>query len=160
MATSNGATVQGQSGPAKSTTPQSSKPSNGEKADTKSPAKKRRKVNHACIYCRRSHMTCDLERPCTRCIKRNIGHLCHDEPREPAKKGKAEGATIPVQEDTPMPDTEQHGSIPRTMSLAQLPHNQVTSNAPLVQPTPVPAPHRASLTPNSKRAKLRKAGTR
>jgi hypothetical protein len=26
------------------------------------------------------------ERPCTRCIKRNIGHLCHDEPREPAKK--------------------------------------------------------------------------
>lgn len=43
---------------------------------------KRRKVNHACIYCRRSHMTCDLERPCTRCIKRRIGHLCHDEPRE------------------------------------------------------------------------------
>ncbi|EED15497.1 Zn cluster transcription factor Rds2, putative [Talaromyces stipitatus ATCC 10500] len=31
-------------------------------------------------------MTCDSERPCTRCIKRNIGHLCHDEPREPAKK--------------------------------------------------------------------------
>ncbi|KAI0182024.1 hypothetical protein GGR52DRAFT_527140 [Hypoxylon sp. FL1284] len=25
----------------------------------KSP-KKRRKVNHACVYCRRSHMTCDL----------------------------------------------------------------------------------------------------
>ncbi|KAK1761226.1 hypothetical protein QBC47DRAFT_369414 [Echria macrotheca] len=44
--------------------------------------KKRRKVNHACLYCRRSHMTCDLERPCTRCIKRNIGHLCHDEPRD------------------------------------------------------------------------------
>jgi hypothetical protein len=44
--------------------------------------KKRRKVNHACLYCRRSHMTCDLERPCTRCLKRNIGHLCHDEPRD------------------------------------------------------------------------------
>ncbi|KAL1892941.1 sporulation-specific protein 22 [Ceratocystis pirilliformis] len=42
--------------------------------------KKRRKVNHACIYCRRS------ERPCTRCIKRNIGHLCHDEKREPDSK--------------------------------------------------------------------------
>lgn len=53
--------------------------------------KKRRKVNHACVYCRRSHMTCDLERPCTRCIKRRIGHLCHDEPREidsAAKKTK------------------------------------------------------------------------
>ena len=22
------------------------------------------------------------DRPCKRCIKRNIGHLCHDEPRE------------------------------------------------------------------------------
>ncbi|CRG88944.1 Regulator of drug sensitivity 2 [Talaromyces islandicus] len=52
--------------------------------------KKRRKVNHACVYCRRSHMTCDSERPCTRCIKRNIGHLCHDEPREPTKKGRNE----------------------------------------------------------------------
>jgi hypothetical protein len=31
------------------------------------------------------------ERPCTRCIKRDIGHLCHDEPREPpAKKSKTE----------------------------------------------------------------------
>jgi len=42
---------------------------------------KRRKVNHACLYCRRSHMTCDEGRPCQRCIKREIGHLCHDEPR-------------------------------------------------------------------------------
>ncbi|KAK3320642.1 hypothetical protein B0T19DRAFT_244589 [Cercophora scortea] len=50
--------------------------------DAQKTPKKRRKVNHACLYCRRSHMTCDLERPCTRCIKRNIGHLCHDEPRE------------------------------------------------------------------------------
>lgn len=30
------------------------------------------------------------ERPCTRCIKRNIGHLCHDEPREQAKRPKSE----------------------------------------------------------------------
>ncbi|KAI8646910.1 hypothetical protein BD408DRAFT_409417 [Parasitella parasitica] len=40
---------------------------------------KRRKVTHACVYCRRSHMTCDDGRPCQRCIKRSIGHLCHDE---------------------------------------------------------------------------------
>ncbi|KAJ4007066.1 Transcription factor [Fusarium irregulare] len=39
----------------------------------KTPAKKRRK-----------------ERPCTRCIKRNIGHLCHDEPRDAdSKKAKS-----------------------------------------------------------------------
>lgn len=42
---------------------------------------KKRKVDHACVYCRRSHMTCDNDRPCGRCVRRNIGHLCHDEPR-------------------------------------------------------------------------------
>lgn len=48
------------------------------------PSKKprRRKVDHACIYCRRSHMTCDEGRPCSRCIRRNIGHLCRDEPKK------------------------------------------------------------------------------
>ncbi|KAH8112865.1 hypothetical protein DFH11DRAFT_387654 [Phellopilus nigrolimitatus] len=32
----------------------------------KSKSGKRRKVNHACVYCRRSHMTCDDSRPCKR----------------------------------------------------------------------------------------------
>lgn len=32
----------------------------------KKKAAKRRKVNHACLYCRRSHMTCDEGRPCQR----------------------------------------------------------------------------------------------
>ncbi|ODQ68466.1 hypothetical protein NADFUDRAFT_81425 [Nadsonia fulvescens var. elongata DSM 6958] len=41
---------------------------------------KKKKVGLACIYCRRSHMTCDRERPCLRCVKRGIGHMCHDEP--------------------------------------------------------------------------------
>ncbi|KAL1966111.1 hypothetical protein VTN77DRAFT_4859 [Rasamsonia byssochlamydoides] len=59
-------------------------------AQTHASPKKRRKVNHACVYCRRSHMTCDSERPCTRCIKRNIGHLCHDEPRESARRNRNE----------------------------------------------------------------------
>ncbi|KAL2832999.1 hypothetical protein BDW59DRAFT_139026 [Aspergillus cavernicola] len=59
-------------------------------AGARASPKKRRKVNHACVYCRRSHMTCDSERPCTRCIKRNIGHLCHDEPREPSKRSRSE----------------------------------------------------------------------
>ncbi|KAF9531230.1 hypothetical protein CPB83DRAFT_849596 [Crepidotus variabilis] len=50
-------------------------------AGKKKKTTKRRKVNHACLYCRRSHMTCDEGRPCQRCIKREIGHLCHDERR-------------------------------------------------------------------------------
>lgn len=70
--------------------------------------KKRRKVNHACVYCRRSHMTCDLERPCTRCIKRNIGHLCHDEPRDAdAKKKKDAQASVPQQPAAEDADKQQ-----------------------------------------------------
>ncbi|KAI4600467.1 hypothetical protein KJ359_000822 [Pestalotiopsis sp. 9143b] len=70
----------------------------------KSP-RKRRKVNHACVYCRRSHMTCDLERPCTRCIKRNIAHLCHDEPRDPeAKKSKSGHAAAGQDESEARPE--------------------------------------------------------
>ncbi|KUJ18223.1 transcription factor Zn cluster transcription factor-like protein Rds2 [Mollisia scopiformis] len=78
--------------------PQKSPPASGA---SKSP-KKRRKVNHACVYCRRSHMTCDLERPCARCIKRNIGHLCHDEPREPesaTKKSKSQHSNSAAEDD-------------------------------------------------------------
>ena len=41
--------------------------------------RKRRKVSKACVYCRRSHLTCDDERPCSRCCKRGISGLCRDE---------------------------------------------------------------------------------
>ncbi|GAA5899245.1 hypothetical protein JCM8208_001595 [Rhodotorula glutinis] len=42
--------------------------------------KRRSKVDSACRFCRRSHMQCSGERPCARCIKREIAHLCTDEP--------------------------------------------------------------------------------
>ncbi|KAG5984695.1 hypothetical protein E4U55_003641 [Claviceps digitariae] len=73
---------------------------NGSRISSPKNPRKRRKVNHACVYCRRSHMTCDLERPCTRCIKRTIGHLCHDEPRDAdtkklkLKNGKAPSSSV------------------------------------------------------------------
>ena len=63
---------------------------NGKEEPETNGKKKRRKVNHACVYCRRSHMTCDLERPCTRCVKRDIGHLCHDEPRDGQRRSESE----------------------------------------------------------------------
>lgn len=40
---------------------------------------KRRRVNKACVYCHRSHLMCDSERPCGRCKGRNIAYLCRDE---------------------------------------------------------------------------------
>ncbi|KAG2196915.1 hypothetical protein INT47_005139 [Mucor saturninus] len=47
---------------------------------------KRKKVSLACVFCRRSHMTCDEGRPCQRCLKRNIGSMCHDEAKSTVKK--------------------------------------------------------------------------
>ncbi|GAB0143878.1 hypothetical protein EsHS_00004379 [Epichloe bromicola] len=78
----------------------------------KSP-KKRRKVNHACVYCRRS------ERPCTRCIKRNIGHLCHDEPRDAdtkkLKNGKAPSSVDESDAQSQAPSDVARSSISSTM---------------------------------------------
>ncbi|KAL9641267.1 MAG: hypothetical protein Q9204_000166 [Flavoplaca sp. TL-2023a] len=34
------------------------------------------------------------DRPCVRCVKRNIGHLCHDEPRDHAKTAKAQSGSL------------------------------------------------------------------
>lgn len=34
-------------------------------------------------------MTCDENRPCTRCVRRGISHLCVDEPKKPRKKRAA-----------------------------------------------------------------------
>ncbi|SPO23978.1 related to RDS2 - Regulator of drug sensitivity [Ustilago trichophora] len=38
----------------------------------------RKKVKKACIFCKRSHMPCEEARPCKRCVKRGISHLCRD----------------------------------------------------------------------------------
>jgi hypothetical protein len=49
------------------------------------------------------------DRPCKRCIKRNIGHLCHDEPREGHgyhKKSKGDGSEATGQEETASPKDE------------------------------------------------------
>ncbi|KZT59961.1 hypothetical protein CALCODRAFT_408223, partial [Calocera cornea HHB12733] len=58
---------------------------------------KRKKVGHACLYCRRSHMTCDEGAPCQRCIKREIGHLCHDDPKVPPNGKHSQSDTPPAQ---------------------------------------------------------------
>ncbi|KAG1766242.1 hypothetical protein EV702DRAFT_1204262 [Suillus placidus] len=62
----------------------------------KSKTTKRRKVNHVCLYCRRSHITCDEGRPCQRCIKHEIGHLCRDEQRPPKTGGKQSSDAVPA----------------------------------------------------------------
>ena len=64
---------------------------------------------------------CGQERPCTRCIKRNIGHLCHDEPREgeikKLKNGKPTGTASIDDADTQSQTASDvgHSSIASTM---------------------------------------------
>ncbi|KAF2199169.1 hypothetical protein GQ43DRAFT_442712 [Delitschia confertaspora ATCC 74209] len=108
-------------------------------------------------------MTCDLERPCTRCIKRNIGHLCHDEPRESVKKGKTDPEN-PHGEN----DTSKHEVAPSDTSINTLvdqrvnapdaglnlapppmPHSRGASTASIAQPTPVSAPQVPALASNN-----------
>ncbi|EME86990.1 uncharacterized protein MYCFIDRAFT_56164 [Pseudocercospora fijiensis CIRAD86] len=121
--------------------------------------KKRRKVNHACVYCRRSHMTCDLERPCARCVKRDIGHLCHDEPRDPPKRQKSD--VLNVAEIAPAPG-QQDGMVGVENGQAQAQANgmlngggragpqQITQPAP-ISPTSIqrPIPQRGGSTAGS-----------
>ncbi|GAA94906.1 uncharacterized protein L969DRAFT_96367 [Mixia osmundae IAM 14324] len=59
------------------------------KKDPATSKKARPKVSKACMFCRRSHMTCDDQRPCSRCIKRDIAHLCRDESGSSERKRSA-----------------------------------------------------------------------
>ncbi|KAH8913966.1 hypothetical protein BT69DRAFT_1290899, partial [Atractiella rhizophila] len=56
---------------------------------------KRKKVSKACLFCKRSHMYCNETRPCERCIKREIGHLCRDDPLAPTPAVRTEPIPLP-----------------------------------------------------------------
>ncbi|KDQ56759.1 hypothetical protein JAAARDRAFT_59018 [Jaapia argillacea MUCL 33604] len=94
---------------------------------------KRRKVNHACLYCRRSHMTCDEGRPCQRCIKREIGHLCHDEPRQSSKS--AEKAPTPSSSSMP-PQSLPPQNVEMTRQMVGA-HPYAATQAHATQPWPM-----------------------
>ncbi|KAG6817103.1 hypothetical protein H0H87_012624 [Tephrocybe sp. NHM501043] len=102
----------------------------GDDGGKKKKTTKRRKVNHACLYCRRSHMTCDEGRPCQRCIKREIGHLCHDERRPKASDKQPASATsvvevartfapVTVYQPPPPPQQPAPSAWPLTVSQGQ-----------------------------------------
>lgn len=46
---------------------------------------KRRKAARACIHCQRTHLTCDNNRPCERCVGRGLADTCRDGVRKKAK---------------------------------------------------------------------------
>lgn len=75
-------------------------------------ASRRQKVDQACVYCRRSHMTCDNKRPCSRCIRRSIGHLCHDEPRPSRNNGARRAESEEVTPSNVIVAGQDHTSPP------------------------------------------------
>ncbi|CAK7271057.1 Transcriptional regulator of nonfermentable carbon utilization [Sporothrix epigloea] len=46
---------------------------------------RRKKARRACYACQRAHLTCDDDRPCKRCITRNLAKDCEDGVRKKAK---------------------------------------------------------------------------
>lgn len=90
---------------------------------------RRRKVEHACIYCRRSHMTCDEGRPCSRCIRRNIGHLCRDEPKKKSSSGSGTN-TVPVKSEDNTTQKQQQGSWRSNSSSSPLEPTPTSAHQP------------------------------
>lgn len=95
---------------------------------------KRRKAIRACIHCQRTHLTCDNNRPCERCVSRGLAATCKDGTRKKAKylgndDERRASAKANTQRRTSQPTTSQ--------------------NTPLgVPPAPLPGPH-APIAPST-----------
>jgi transcription activator of gluconeogenesis len=76
-----------------------------------------RNMNTACLYCRRSHMTCDSSRPCARCVKRNIGHLCHDEVKDKSRENGSDSTSQSPAVDAVSPEQGHHETEVKTGRL-------------------------------------------
>jgi hypothetical protein len=98
-----------------------------------------------------------------RCVKRNIGHLCHDEPREGAKKSKLEPENTPGESETPK-DGSDTGSNPISqpakasdagLDLAlPAPLEKSASTASLAQTDPASAPQLPTLASGNQPCQL------
>jgi hypothetical protein len=110
------------------------------------------------------------ERPCARCIKRNIGHLCHDEQREPdsaTKKAKSQHSNSVVEDEETPPEQSQPSTEEGMPNPFDQRHNQaqdtalglggpnITQSTPLqiVQPSPVSGIQANALNSNSRQCK-------
>src|SRR5579871_308994 len=57
-------------------------------------------------------MTCDSNRPCARCVKRNIGHLCHDEIKDKSRENGSDSTSqSPAMEPTSPEQPHVDGEI-------------------------------------------------
>ncbi|WVW78558.1 hypothetical protein I302_100514 [Kwoniella bestiolae CBS 10118] len=85
--------------------------------------KARKKVAKACLACQKSHLTCDEQRPCTRCVKKGMADQCVEGVRKKAKyllEGEERLAARPRQASSPSPPTQTQ------------PHHQHQSSDPQI----------------------------
>lgn len=81
------------------------------------------------------------ERPCTRCIKRNIGHLCHDEPRESSKRSRSERGQSVAEDDGPTEDFSAAQGMPRNVDVPDAAGQQLLPDGTIgLQPNSAPVP--------------------
>jgi len=110
-------------------------------AKKKKTVAKRKKVSQACVYCRRSHMTCDDGRPCQRCIKRNIAHLCHDEPKTNKKNKKKNNKDGKAAAQNKTTATAATTSKTQNILSASTPSQTLPLQASNTSPSPITTPY-------------------
>ncbi|KAI3341252.1 meiosis protein SPO22/ZIP4 like-domain-containing protein [Ustulina deusta] len=97
--------------------------------DTNKSPRKRRKVNHACVYCRRSHMTCDLPKSSNHAAARDES----DSQTELSRNSidRSTNAMVPPSFDSNRPS---QGTKPGFGPLSQGNHLQLVSPSPVSGP--------------------------
>lgn len=58
----------------------------------------KKKVSAACFLCKTSHSGCDYARPCSRCVRLGMAHMCFDTPAK--KRGRKSKNTKLDQQQT------------------------------------------------------------
>jgi hypothetical protein len=96
-------------------------------------------------------MTCDSNRPCARCVKRNIGHLCHDEVKDKYRENGTESTSQSPALEPSSPEQMSHidpeiktGSESRIYDSkfkeAAVANTSNPPNPPKSRPHPTPPP--------------------
>jgi len=104
----------------------------------------------------------EKERPCTRCIKRNIGHLCHDEPRETSKRSRNSEYDHSVGDDEGSTSNEFSNvqGMPRNVDVQDAAGQQLLADGsiglppPSVNQMPPSSSSGQGINPNSQQGKV------
>nr|XP_018263674.1 transcriptional regulatory protein [Kwoniella dejecticola CBS 10117]OBR85832.1 transcriptional regulatory protein [Kwoniella dejecticola CBS 10117] len=95
----------------------------------------KRSSGKACVYCRRSHMVCEGGRPCERCIKREIPHLCRDFTPPPHAPPHSHSHQSETSQMTESPQASGAESSSTTQQQSEIPQQLAMYSDPNFPPT-------------------------